>query len=161
MLGLVAVIALVACTNALRYTPDQVGYNLNTNQTATHPVDYWGEWTGHQYTPSPENWRFPFYTLFLDRFVNGDPKNGNDLCELLIVINLADHALDDANGTVYEHDTTANQLRHGGDLQGLVDSLDYLQGMGIKAVYIAGSPMMNLPWESDGKFQGAMIFLRV
>ena len=26
-----------------------------------------------------------------------------------------------------------NQLRHGGDLQGLIDSLDYVQGMGIKA----------------------------
>jgi alpha-1,3-glucan synthase len=46
--------------------------------------------------------------------VNGDPSN------------------DDANGTVFEHDPTSNQLRHGGDLAGMVDSLDYLQGMGIK-----------------------------
>jgi glycosidase len=41
------------------------------------------------------------------------------------------------------------QLRHGGDLQGLVDSLDYLQGMGIKGIYIAGSPFINQPWVSD------------
>ena len=59
---------------------------------------------------------------------------------------------DDANGTYFEHDLSGNQLRHGGDLVGLVDSLDYLQGMGIKAIYIAGSPFINLPWESDGKF---------
>ena len=72
----------------------------------------------------------------------------------VLLIDLADDLLDDANGTVYEHDTMGNQLRHGGDLQGLVDSLDYLQGMGVKAVYIAGSPMMNLPWESDGELQG-------
>ena len=42
------------------------------------------------------------------------------------------------------------QLRHGGDLQGLVDSLDYIQGMGIRGIYIAGSPFINLPWGSDG-----------
>ena len=69
-----------------------------------------------------------------------------------------DDSSDDANGTVYEHDPMGNQLRHGGDLQGLVDSLDYLQGMGIKAIYIAGSPMMNLPWQSDGNRHGVMIY---
>lgn len=56
----------------------------------------------------------PFYTLFLDRFVNGDPYNDN------------------INGTSFEHDLNSNQMRHGGDLQGLIDTLDYLQGMGIK-----------------------------
>ena len=65
-------------------------------------------------TVQPDNWRFPFYTLFLDRFVNGDPTNDN------------------INGTVFEHDLDSNQMRHGGDLQGLLDTLDYLQGIGIK-----------------------------
>lgn len=99
---------------SLRFDPAEIDYNLNQNKTAENPLDYWGEWEGHTYNPSPENWRFPFYTFFLDRFVNGDPTN------------------DDANGTVYEHDTNNNQWRHGGDMKGLVDSLDYLQGMGIK-----------------------------
>ncbi len=99
---------------ALRYDPAFAQYNLNQNQTAVDPLDYWGEWTGHSYHPSPSNWRFPFYTLFLDRFVNGDPSNDN------------------INGTAYEHDTNSNQMRHGGDLEGLVDTLDYLHGMGIK-----------------------------
>ena len=71
--------ALVASTVALRYDPEQVGFNLNTNKTAVNPVDYWGSWDGHDYNPSPKNWRFPFYTLFLDRYVNGDPLNGQDL----------------------------------------------------------------------------------
>jgi alpha-1,3-glucan synthase len=96
------------------YDPSLVNYNLNQNQTATNPVDYWGEWQGHTYTPSPANWRFPIYTLFLDRFVNGDPTNDN------------------INGTLFEHDLNSNQMRHGGDVQGFIDSLDYLQGMGIK-----------------------------
>lgn len=96
------------------YDPRELDWNLNTNQQAVHPLDYSGEWEGHVYTPSPENWRFPFYTLILDRFVNGDPTN------------------DDINGTTFEHDVTSNQLRYGGDVSGLVESLDYLQGMGIK-----------------------------
>jgi alpha-1,3-glucan synthase len=100
----------------LRYDPDPTiaPYNLNTNQSATDPLDYWGQRDGHTYTTSPGNWRFPIYTLFLDRYVNGDPTNDN------------------ANGTIFEQDVLSNQLRHGGDLQGLVDSLDYIQGMGIK-----------------------------
>ena len=116
---------------AYRYDPAYKQYNLNQNKNAIDPLDYWGEWTGHTYTPSPRNWRFPFYTLFLDRFVNGDPTNDN------------------SNGTSFEHDTSSNQMRHGGDLAGLVDTLDYLQGMGVKALYIAGSPFINQPWTYD------------
>ena len=46
--------------------------------------------------------------------MNGDPTNDN------------------INGTLFEHDIQSNQMRNGGDLQGLIDSLDYLAGMGIK-----------------------------
>lgn len=106
---------------ALIYDPQEVLYNLNTNETATDPLDYWGQWENHTFNPSPSNWRMPMYTLMLDRFANGDPTN------------------DDANGTQYEHDLTQTQLRHGGDISGLQDSLDYLQGMGIKVSGSAGS----------------------
>lgn len=41
------------------------------------------------------------------------------------------------------------QLRHGGDMAGLVDTLDYLQGLGIKGIYLAGSLLHNFPWSSD------------
>ncbi|KAI5785864.1 alpha-1,3-glucan synthase [Geopyxis carbonaria] len=132
MLLLSALALLATAVTALRYDPAQVGFNLNENKTAVNPLDYWGEWPDHKYQPSPENWRFPFYTLFLDRFVNGDPSN------------------DDANGTVFEYDMMSNQLRHGGDVKGLVDTLDYLQGMGIKGLYLSGSPLVNEPWSSDG-----------
>ena len=115
----VSLTLLASTTRALRYTPSQVGYNLNENQTATNPLDYWGEWKGHTYTPSPDQWRFPFYTLFLDRYVNGDPTNDN------------------INGSLFEHDLDSTQMRHGGDVQGLIDSLDYLQGMGIKVGIIS------------------------
>ena len=105
---------LSSAAQALRYDSQQLLYNLNTNESATDPLNYWGIWDNHTFNPSPSNWRMPMYTLMLDRFANGDPSN------------------DDANGTQYEHDLTQTQLRHGGDVSGLMDSLDYLQGMGIK-----------------------------
>ncbi|KAI9790086.1 MAG: hypothetical protein M1816_005556 [Peltula sp. TS41687] len=123
---------LLHVTVALRYGPQHVGFNLNENQTAVDPLDYWGAWEDHEYMPSPVNWRFPFYTLFLDRFVNGDPSNDN------------------ANGTLFEHDPRSNQLRYGGDMRGLRESLDYLHGMGIRGLYLAGSPHINMPWAADG-----------
>jgi hypothetical protein len=101
-------------TFALRYDPQLSDYNLNENKTAKRVLDYSGKWTGHTYKPSPSNWRFPFYTLFVDRFADGDPENN------------------DINGTVFETDTFSNQFRFGGDMTGLGDSLDYIQGIGIK-----------------------------
>ena len=99
---------------SLKYDPREEAYNLNTNKQAQHPLDYTGQWENHTYHPSPDNWRIPFYTLFLDRYVNGDPSNDN------------------ANGTIFEQDVMETRFRHGGDLVGLIDSLDYIQGIGIK-----------------------------
>lgn len=96
------------------YDESLVDYNLNDNKSAESPLDYWGVWPDHEYHPSPDNWRFPVYTIFLDRVSNGDPTN------------------DDINGTAFEHVVNSNQMRHGGDLDGLIDTLDYIQGMGFK-----------------------------
>lgn len=102
-------------TEALRYDAAEADYNLNTNRLAEHPLDYSGRRdANHVYKKSPENWRFPFYTVFLDRYVNGDPTNDN------------------INGTLFETDMMSTQLRFGGDLEGLMDSLDYIAGMGVK-----------------------------
>jgi alpha-1,3-glucan synthase len=112
--SLYTVLLFSRIAQSLPYLPEEANWNLNQNQKATNPLDYSGYWDGHSYNPSPDNWRFPFYTIFLDRYVNGDPSN------------------DDANGTQWEHILTSNQFRHGGDVLGLVDTFDYLQGMGIK-----------------------------
>lgn len=114
MKGLLLTAFLTSSTWALRYDPREVDYNLNTNQAAVDPLQYDGQWSPHEYKKSPDNWRFPFYTFFLDRLANGDPTNDN------------------ANGTVWEQDPENTLFRHGGDIKGLVDSLDYLQGLGIK-----------------------------
>ena len=104
--------------HALAYDPAYVPWNLNQAQNAQNPLEYAGQWPDHTYFPSPDNWRIPFYTLMLDRWVNGDPTNDN------------------ANGTIFEHDLSETQLRHGGDIRGLKDSLDYIQGMGIKVCLV-------------------------
>ncbi|KAK4154515.1 glycosyltransferase [Chaetomidium leptoderma] len=118
--------------SGLKFDASEADYNLNTNRLAKNPLEYSGRREdGFKYHESPKNWRMPFYTIFLDRFVNGDPENDN------------------INGTVYETDMMSTQLRFGGDLEGLRDSLDYIAGMGIKGLYIAGSPFINLPWGAD------------
>jgi len=132
------VLILILSASALRFDPEQVGFNLNENETATDPLDYWGEWANHSFESSPENWRIPVYTLFLDRFVNGDPTN------------------DDANGTQFEHDLMSNQLRHGGDVLGLIDSFDYIQGMGVKVSVLhpyskVENAAQNLPRQSTSR----------
>jgi alpha-1,3-glucan synthase len=105
---------LFASVLALRYDPAHEGWNLNLNKTAVDPLDYWGEWENHTFHPSPKDWRVPFYIITLDRFVDGDPTNN------------------EANGTSFEHDWQSNQFRFGGDAKGLMNNLDYIQGMGIK-----------------------------
>jgi alpha-1,3-glucan synthase len=129
---LLLLISWAKAVSGLRYDASQSSWNLNQNVTATDPLDYWGKWTGHNYTESPSNWRVPFYTLLIDRFSNGDPTN------------------DEANGTHFERDWMSNQFRVGGDARGLMNNLDYIQGMGIKAIYLVGSPFLNQPWEADG-----------
>ena len=123
---LVALLSVVAV--GWPYTESLADYNLNTNASANAPIDYWGEWPDHDYHPSPDNWRFPMYTIFLDRIANGDPTNDN------------------INGTTFEHVIDSNQMRHGGDLVGLIDSLDYIKGMGFK---VSGSPARPMVDRAD------------
>jgi alpha-1,3-glucan synthase len=80
------ILSFTSSSTALRFDQQYIDYNLNQNQTATEVSDFAGAWDNHTYFPSPSNWRIPFYTLFLDKFVNGDPTN------------------DDTNGTTFEHD---------------------------------------------------------
>ncbi|EPX70779.1 alpha-1,3-glucan synthase Mok11 [Schizosaccharomyces octosporus yFS286] len=113
------------------YDPDKVPWNLNTNEAATDPIDYHGLWENHDFFPSPESWRFPIYTIALDKWVDGDPTNN------------------DINGTRFEYDMLETEFRNGGDIIGVKKTLDYLQGMGVKGVYLAGTPFVNLPWGAD------------
>lgn len=118
------------------YREDLVDYNLNVNQNAQSPLEYESSSpsSNYTYTPSPDNWRaLPAYTILLDKFADGDPSNN------------------DFFGTPFESDYRETQLRYGGDLKGLVSQLDYLQGMGIRVIFISGTPFLNMIWEADSQ----------
>lgn len=62
---------------ALQYDPAYTNWNLNMNEDTANPMEYYTTYDNHTYHPSPENWRFPFYSFFVDKFANGDPTNDN------------------------------------------------------------------------------------
>lgn len=121
---LLTLFTALTLVSGLRFDASEADWNLNQDRLADTPLQYNGSrGEGLRDTSvdtTPKNWRIPFYSLFLDRFVNGDPEN------------------DDKNGTVYETDMMSTQLRFGGDLDGLLDTLDYIEGMGIKVQRLAG-----------------------
>jgi alpha-1,3-glucan synthase len=120
--------------SASPYREDIVEYNLNVNQNANSPLEYSAAPNTTAYTPSPDNWRaLPSYSLLLDKFADGDPSNN------------------DFFGTMFESDWRETQLRYGGDLKGLVSRLDYLRGMGIRVIFISGTPFLNMLWQADSK----------
>ena len=127
-------LSLAGLTLAAPYSDDLVQYNINTNQNAQSPLEYTTSRSNTTYTPSPSNWRaVPFYTVLMDKFADGDPSNN------------------DYFGTMFEYDWRETQLRAGGDLKGLVSKLDYLYGMGIRGIFISGTPFINMLWQADSK----------
>lgn len=123
---------LTTLASASPYRPDLVQYNLNLNQNAQDPTQYFTNRSNTTYTPSPDNWRaVPFYTVLLDKFADGDPSNNQFF------------------GSMYEWDWRETQLRFGGDIKGLASKLDYIQGMGIKGLYLSGTIFINMIWQAD------------
>ncbi|KAJ7285792.1 modular protein with glycoside hydrolase family 13 and glycosyltransferase family 5 domains [Mycena rebaudengoi] len=115
-------LALLAQVLASPYRDDILDYNLNTNQQATDPTQYTTSHTRAKYTKSPTNWR---------ALPTGDPSNN------------------DFFGSQFESDYRETQLRYGGDLKGLVSKLDYLHGMGVRVIFISGTPFLNMLWQAD------------
>ncbi len=72
------------------------------------------------------------YQIFTDRFCNGDPTNDVTDNEYYYTIGHAKHIEDwDALPT----DTDIRSF-YGGDLQGILDRLDYLQDLGVEVLYL-------------------------
>ncbi|WP_077921882.1 glycoside hydrolase family 13 protein [Spirosoma sp. 209] len=73
------------------------------------------------------------YLITPDRFANGNPANDN-------AADLADKA-----------SRTGRDTRHGGDIQGIINHLDYLQDMGITALWVNPLVENNMP---SGSYHG-------
>ena len=125
--------SMAAFVSAAPYNETYAAWNLNTNKDAQSPLEYDTDFVPGSYFPSPTNWRFPFYTILMDKFADGDPSNN------------------DFFGTMYEWDWREPNLRFGGDAKGLEAKLDYLAGMGIKGIFASGTPFINNLWQADSQ----------
>ncbi|MEL7198808.1 MAG: alpha-amylase family glycosyl hydrolase [Pseudomonadota bacterium] len=85
------------------------------------------------HTASPD-WRDQvIYFLMIDRFDDGDPSNNDQ--------GLGEY--DPADGSRYS----------GGDLKGVIDRMDYIQGLGATAVWTT-PPVANQWWSTEAQFSG-------
>lgn len=85
------------------------------------------------HVPSP-NWEDQvIYFLITDRFADGDTTNNNQ------------------GGN--EYDQTDLRKFSGGDIQGIIDQLDYIQGLGATAIWIT-PPVANQWWDPAFQFSG-------
>src|SRR5690606_27944498 len=69
------------------------------------------------------------YLIMPDRFANGDPKN------------------DEHASTTEKPDRNNAGGRHGGDIQGIIKNLDYLEDLGVTAIW--STPMCE---DNDGRY---------
>ena len=72
------------------------------------------------------------YQIFTDRFCNGDRTNDVTDNEYYYTIGHAKHV---ADWDAFPSDTDIRSF-YGGDLQGILDKLDYLQGLGVEVLYL-------------------------
>lgn len=98
-----------------------------------------------------------WYQIFVERFRNGDPGNDPDLISTQGAT--AEPFPDDWSVTKWGHNwyaqedwakntgrgfySTVQQRRYGGDLQGVLDKLDYLVALGINAIFF--NPLNDAP----------------
>ncbi len=71
------------------------------------------------------------YQIYVDRFCNGDPDNDVQTNEYVYINSKTKHVDD-----WYEYPAQMDVHRfYGGDLQGVLDKMDYLQDLGVEVIY--------------------------
>jgi len=102
---------------------NQVGVTDARNYAYTDPR--------RTYFPSPSDWRkHPVYQVVVDRFNDGDPRNNAQADGLVF-----DWQKNEGPFTGYDvRDLTTRQ---GGDWRGLAAKLDYIRGLGCRAMWIS------------------------
>jgi len=88
-----------------------------------------------------------FYFVMADRFANGDPSN--------------DTAGIAGDRLVHGYDPTHTGFYHGGDLAGLLEQLDYIEGLGTTALWLTPSfknkPVQGAPGLESAGYHGYWI----
>jgi glycosidase len=110
----------------------------------TAPAPVWSQTPGVVDPVSALRQRLPqdevIYFLLPDRFANGDQSN--------------DHGGYEAQRLKSGFDPSDTDFYHGGDLAGVTQRLDYIQGLGATAVWLA-PVFKNKPVQSHGDYTGA------
>ena len=113
---------IIACGRRYRYTRRGV-------RNTIRPADFWHIIPGF-HTPAWARGAV-MYQIFVDRFCNGDPSNDVLTGEFKYygspVVRVED----------WNQPPTTDGFRefYGGDLQGVIDKLDYLESLGVEAIY--------------------------
>lgn len=100
------------------------------------------------YYPSPDFWGDQIiYSIFVDRFRNGDLSNDRNIISRTQIKAEQEGDYSDIG-----------KFRHGGDLQGIIDRLDYIKGMGVTAIMIS-----SLFENNTGNYHGYCVsdFLKI
>ncbi len=91
--------------------------------------------------PTPVDFNRPitdevFYFMVMDRFNDGDPSNNKGFDRIPVTEK-------DSKEDIIRHgyQPTLESFYHGGDFQGIVQKLDYLQGLGVTSIWL--SPIMK------------------
>ncbi len=89
-----------------------------------------------------------FYFVMADRFANGDPTN--DTGGFAVPEDVSEE-----DGKFHHgFDPTDTAYFHGGDLQGIIDELDYIEGLGTTAIWLTPS-FKNKPVQGVGDTRSA------
>ncbi|GAA4406957.1 hypothetical protein GCM10023168_22480 [Fodinibacter luteus] len=134
-------------TSELRFT-----YDHETHRVAVGPAEPAGGLTGADRALATDSLRKDltrenFYFVMADRFENGDATN--DTAGIA--------------GTRLEHgfDPTSQGFYHGGDLQGIIDRLDYIEDLGTTAIWMTPSfknkPVQGEPGNESAGYHGYWI----
>ncbi len=89
-----------------------------------------------------------FYFVMADRFANGDPSNDTGGFDVPADTPAGDEKY------ITGLDPTDTAYFHGGDLQGVIDQLDYIEGLGTTAIWLTPS-FKNKPVQGVGDTRSA------
>ena len=122
---------IIECTDGIRLAYDKVGSRVVDGQVPDfNPIYAFRILPGFR-TPAWSKGAVQ-YQIFPERFCNGDPSNDVTDNEYYYTVGHSKHITD------WDAVPTDTDIRcfYGGDLQGIIDKLDYLQDLGIEVLYL-------------------------
>ena len=122
---------MIECTDGIRLAYDKVGPRVVDNQVPDFNPIYAFRMIPGFHTPAWSKGAVQ-YQIFPERFCNGDPTNDVTDNEYYYTVGHSKHIAD------WDAVPTDTDIRcfYGGDLQGIIDKLDYLQDLGIEVLYL-------------------------